>query len=271
MNVNNNLRMISNGRKTLDKMIQFNKNAPQYDVRKKISYPENIYNNLSSLCLKHDYALDIGCGNGVSASRLSKYFKNVEGIDLGDNLINIAKKMYPDIKFSVSTAENYIRRVIKYDLITCATAFYWMDRKIVLNNIERNLNKDGVFCAYKYDFPVIYGPLRDIINFELATKWQKCRDSRLIEYDDTLEVLNESKIFNHVQEFMEPNVIELSSEEVAQFFLSTSYVTKYIEQSGDTDYSDYLIKKCMQSPQLIKVRFDIHGFIGQGLKIKASL
>ncbi len=251
-------------------MIQFNKNAHQYDIRKKISYPENIYKRLSSLCVKHDNALDIACGNGVSTYRLSKYFKNVEGIDLGTNLIDIAKTMYPYINFSVSTAEDYIHSVIKYDLITCATAFYWMDRKIVLNNIRQNLNKDGVFCAYKYDFPVIYGPLRDIINFELATKWQKYRDSRLIDYDDTLKVLNESNIFNHVQEFIEPNVIELSSEDIAHFFLSTSYVTKYIEQSGDNNYSDYLIKKCMQTKLPVKVRFDIHGFIGQGLTIKDS-
>ncbi len=250
-------------------MLQFNKNASQYEIRRKFTYPESLFIKLAQACSKHDLALDIGCGNGVSSDRLTKYFRHVHASDIGDNLIANAKINYPTINFSVSSAENFINSN-KYDLITSACSFYWMDRKQVLSNIKTMLVKDGVFCAYKYDTPIIYGPIRDLINYEFATKWAKYRDSRLLEYDNTIELIEETKIFNHVEQFIEPNLLDLTPEEIALVFLSTSYVTSYIENTGDQDYPLWLVEQCKQlhqnKPERVKVRSDIYGYMAVGLK-----
>ena len=108
--------------------------------------------------------------------------------------------------------------LVSWNLITSATSFYWMDRPYLISKLQNLLSMNGVFCAYKYDFPVPYGNLRDVINYELAAKWAPYRDSRLVNYDDTLELLNQARIFAKTGRFLIPNIIELTSEEVASFF-----------------------------------------------------
>ena len=57
------------------------------------------YGHYSDLLKKSKILLDIGCGNGVSSGRLVPYFKIVEGVDMGVNLISNARSAHPDIKF----------------------------------------------------------------------------------------------------------------------------------------------------------------------------
>lgn len=249
------------------KMVQFNRHASAYEARRKITYPENLYQYLSATCYAHDAALDIGCGNGVSSARLERYFKIVEGVDMGANLISNAISAHPDIKFTVCNAEEF-RSSRKYNLITCATCFYWMKREQVLVNVKDMLTQNGVFCAYKYDFPRVYGKLGEYISRELHTKWHQYRDIRLTQYDDTYELMQQSDIFRVVDKFVEPNTIELTPDEIAGFFLSTSYVTKYMDQSGNKDYQDAFVDGCRAatSSSSLKVNFDIDVYIGIGIK-----
>lgn len=120
----------------------------------------------------------------------------------------------------------------------------------------------GLFCAYKYDFPIAYGPLRDFIEHELVNKWAKHRDPRLTRYDDTLEIMGSCPHLRDCRREVFANIIFLSPEEVALFFLSTSYVTRYIEQEGGEDYADRFIaavREIESAPQ-VAVNFDIHAF-----------
>ena len=245
-------------------MKQFDLHAEAYNViRGKIAYPEKLFQMLSSACRKHEAALDIGCGNGVSTIRLASYFSHVEGVDLGGNLIEKARANYPHLHFSTTSAEQ-MKVDRRYDLITSATSFYWMDRPAVLKKMEHWLTAEGLFCAYKYDFPIIFGPLRSLIEHELVRRWAKHRDERLVNYDNTLELLTASNVFSHAERQVVPNIVELTPREVALFFLSTSYVTRYIDQEGGISYIDALIARLEEtdSGELIKVNFDIHAFIG---------
>ncbi len=244
-------------------MQQFDQYADAYNiVRAKIAYPEALYQDLMIRCGGVDAALDIGCGNGVSTIRLAPYFNYVEGVDIGANLIEKAKSNYPAIRFSVSPAEEYSSQK-KFDLITSATSFYWMDRDIVLQRIKLLLKSRGVFCAYKYDFPVAYGSLRDLIEKELVTKWSQYRDVRLISYDDTLERIDSSGGFASAERHILSNILELTPLEVGLFFLSTSYVTRYIDQEGGSAYAEEFLAKIQntETKDTIKINFDIHTFI----------
>lgn len=239
----------------------FNEIAADYQkIREKITYPAKLYEFLAGLTDKHDSALDIGCGNGVSSVMLTKHFRRVTGIDLGEALIKHAKENYPKIEFMVCKAEDAEFRQ-KFDLITSATSFYWMEREQVIAKMPSLLRTGGVFCCYKYDFPLIYGKLRDIINLELANKWQEYRDKRLIEYDDSYDLLVKSGNFTRVEEFIIPNIIELTTVEIAKFFLSTSYVANYIKSSNNSSYPAYLIQLLEEhaGKEKVKVRFDIYG------------
>lgn len=243
-------------------MKQFDKYAESYNVvRGKITYPEQLYKRLAKLCGKTRRALDIGCGNGASTIRLKEYFDIVEGVDLGENLIKHASQNYPDIEFTVSRAEEFDTSH-QYNLITSATSFYWMDRNVVAKKCLKALADNGVFCAYKYDWPIVYGSLRNLIESELSNKWCHYRDERIVNYDDTTEVLAENN-FKSVEREVFSNIVELSPEEVALFFLSTSYVTKYIDEVGGDSYKEEFLQKVKltATEQKIKVNFDIHAYI----------
>jgi hypothetical protein len=64
-----------------------------------------------------------------------------------------------------------------------------MDRKRILATLKNWLRPEGLFCAYRYDFLIIYGPLRDYIEKEPMTRWADHRDARLIQYDDMLYLI----------------------------------------------------------------------------------
>jgi predicted TPR repeat methyltransferase len=246
-------------------MYQFEKNADQYArIRAKITYPDALYERLSSLCPKHDSALDIACGSGASSIRLTNYFKEVSGVDLGENLIQHAKQSYPEINFYVSKIEEFNTNE-RYDLITSATSFYWMDRELVTKKVAAWLNPGGVFCAYQYDFPVVYGPLQDFITGELKEKWQAHKDKRLAQGNNTLEILQASNVFARTESFVQANVIELTATDIAHFFLSTSFVTKFIEESADADYPEWFINKCQEigGRGLVKVAYNVSAYLGQ--------
>ncbi len=246
-------------------MRQFDKHAEAYDaVRAKIAYSEKLFTLLKERCRNHDAALDIGCGNGVSTIRLAEHFKYVEGVDIGPNLIAKAQQNYPHLKFTVAAAEDFTTDR-KFDLVTSATSFYWMDRDVVLKRLEEILAEKGVFCAYKYDFPIAYGALRDLFEAELVTKWSKHRDPRLTAYDDSLERIQRAGYFRFAEREVFSNIIELSPRQVALFFLSTSYVTRYMDQEGGEDYIQTLLDAAERADRsaTVKVNFDIHCFIAQ--------
>jgi ubiquinone/menaquinone biosynthesis C-methylase UbiE len=246
-------------------MRQFDQHADAYDaVRGRIAYPDRLFTLLKERCFRHDAALDLGCGNGVSTVRLAEHFDHVEGVDLGGNLIARAQQNYPTLKFTVAAAEEFTSDR-RFDLVTCATSFYWMDRDVVLRNLEGLLAERSVFCAYKYDFPIANGPLQELIERELVTRWDKHRDQRLTSYDDSLERIQRAGYFTRVERQLIPNTIELTPRQVALFFLSTSYVTRYMDQEGGEGYVQTLLDAAERadSSAVVKMNFDIQSFIGQ--------
>lgn len=244
-------------------MLQFDRHAAAYDaIRAKIVYPASLYERLARSCSRHRAALDIGCGAGASTAHLVPYFSHVEGVDIGANLIDRARVSLPNLSFTVSSAESFVpgRR---FDLVTCATAFYWMDRDVVFERCAGWLDDGGVFCAYRYDFPVVYGPARDVVERALVEHWAAHRDPRLVAYDDTLERLSRCATFEGAHRFVEPNVLTLDTNQLCLFFLSTSYVTRFLERHVDPEgwslgFRDALHRATRGEP--VSVNFDIHGY-----------
>ena len=149
-------------------MKQFDKHADAYNVvRGKIAYPDSLYRNLAERAPAREAALDIGCGNGVSTVRLQPWFRYVEGSDLGEALIARPARTTRRSRFSVSPAETFAPQR-RFDLVTSATSFYWMDRKQVLTRMADWLTPGGCSAPTSYDFPIAYGPLRD--EHELVNK-----------------------------------------------------------------------------------------------------
>lgn len=66
---------------------------------------------------KGKHLLDAGCGTGVHAGLLSRYYK-VEGLDLDQEMLSVARKSYPGIAFHRGDMAGF-QLTHKFDAITC--------------------------------------------------------------------------------------------------------------------------------------------------------
>jgi SAM-dependent methyltransferase len=98
-------------------------------------------------------ALDCGCGTGRNTILLSKYFKQIDGLDLSEKFINGNRerfKKYKNISFFVSDAVSYFKNKenkLKYDFIFFGGVMMYMsDEEVaeVLNGLPGIMNKNGV-------------------------------------------------------------------------------------------------------------------------------
>lgn len=91
--------------------------------------------------------IDIGCGPGNSTSVLKSVFPNAKilGIDTSPDMINKAKKTYPDIDFIVGDARDIQD---KYDLIFSNACLQWIpDHKKFIPYLMSRLSAGGTLAV----------------------------------------------------------------------------------------------------------------------------
>jgi len=93
--------------------------------------------------------LDLACGKGRHALKMSDYFQKVTGIDLSKNSINIAKKLNKEnLKFFTGDMRNFSINK-KFDFIfNLFTSFGYFENfnenSLVLDNCNKHLKKNGL-------------------------------------------------------------------------------------------------------------------------------
>lgn len=95
--------------------------------------------------------VDLGCGNGALTDMISDRGYTVIGIDDSEEMIQLAKKEYPNYKFMRGNAINF-NLDEKADVIFSNAVFHWIDEKnqqAMLSNIYRNLKAGGeLVCEF---------------------------------------------------------------------------------------------------------------------------
>ena len=94
-----------------------------------------------------DSLLDVACGTGTHAGYLSKYYK-VEGIDLNAEMLKVARKKHPKIRFHQGDMRNFDLGS-QFDILTCLfSAIGYMkpkaDLRKAIKNMTRHLLPGGV-------------------------------------------------------------------------------------------------------------------------------
>ncbi|MFZ0265659.1 MAG: methyltransferase domain-containing protein [Nitrososphaeraceae archaeon] len=114
------------------------------------TYPESLFEFLSTVTPKKNLAWDCATGNGQAAIGLSKYFKKVIASDASKNQIrhgfqrgNIDYKLFP--------AENAELNNDSVDIVTVAQGLHWFDFDKFYFNVKRVGKKDGIIAVWSYD------------------------------------------------------------------------------------------------------------------------
>ena len=110
---------------------------------------KSVINILKDLDISNTELLDVGCGNGVLTSEVSKFFKHTTGIDLSGTGIETAQKLNSEkLTFENISLDEMIEREKKFKFIS---SFEVIEHQYLpddfLNKIYQLLEDDGTFLV----------------------------------------------------------------------------------------------------------------------------
>ncbi|HLD97859.1 MAG TPA: class I SAM-dependent methyltransferase [Candidatus Nanoarchaeia archaeon] len=131
---------------------EFNKISKAYE-KGRLDYPPKLINGiLKNLKLgKGDKILDVGCGNGRSTLPFAKKGYNILGIDPGKDLISLARKKskgFDNVKYQVSSFENFKSKPRIFNVILFGTSFHWVKEKGIYKKINLLLKDNGYLVIF---------------------------------------------------------------------------------------------------------------------------
>ncbi len=91
--------------------------------------------------------IDLGCGIGQLSAQIAASGCEVIGIDADSEMIDLARRKYPDIRFICATGENFSLDA-PADAVFSNAALHWMKQpEPVIANVARALRPGGRFVA----------------------------------------------------------------------------------------------------------------------------
>ena len=205
----------------------FGKALDKY-IKYRPAYPEALFREIMDMVDKpYKRAVDLGAGTGLSSFILKRYFEEVYAVEPDKKMTGEIAKTDKNIKVFKCSAEEYDTTEKSIDTVTSGNSFYWMDGEKVIKKIYSWLRTNGVFAAYRYNFPTTIEDVQDIIDMEMK-KWDEYRNERLRDTEYTYRIVNSFGMFKRVEKRTVENIINLSAEELLGFFTSTSYMSEYI-------------------------------------------
>ena len=146
----------------------FTKSAKYYDDIYGVSgkdYSVEV-NNLRQIIQKNKHTsgnaiLDVACGTGVHAGLLSRYYK-VEGLDLDEQMLKVAKKKHPKIRFHQGNMIDF-KLSSQFDIITCLFSSIGYvrtksDLRKAIKNMSDHLLPGGVLLVEPWFTPEQWNP-----------------------------------------------------------------------------------------------------------------
>lgn len=95
--------------------------------------------------------VDLGCGNGTLTNALNEKGYRVIGIDSSLEMLELAKKTYPNLEFICENALTF-KLEKKADVVFSNAVFHWIDKENqdkLIKNIYDNLNTSGeLVCEF---------------------------------------------------------------------------------------------------------------------------
>jgi ubiquinone/menaquinone biosynthesis C-methylase UbiE len=135
--------MLKSNRKKLQEYVAFDAFAAEYDFAASLQSNNDFFiKNLSS---SKGAALDIGCGSGILAFELAKYYDRVVAVDLSEKMLDIArhKRSAPNIEYIQMDASS-LEFDRQFDLIVSASTFHHLKHfPTTLQSIKKFLNPQG--------------------------------------------------------------------------------------------------------------------------------
>lgn len=129
--------------KIRNQSIMFDAFATEYDFAATLQSKNDFFTK--NLSASKGAALDIGCGSGILAFELAKYYDNVVAVDVSAKMLAIAsqKRSAPNIEY-IQMDASQLALDRQFDLIVSAATFHHLPNlPAALSGIKNLLNRQG--------------------------------------------------------------------------------------------------------------------------------
>ncbi|HEX3822961.1 MAG TPA: class I SAM-dependent methyltransferase [Mycobacteriales bacterium] len=101
-------------------------------------YPDELYDAIDAVCrLGGADVLDLAAGTGIATRALLSRGARVTALDPGEPMVRRLRSVSPAAAGVVGRAEQLPLRDNGFDLVTCATAWHWLDPAPTLEELRR--------------------------------------------------------------------------------------------------------------------------------------
>jgi trans-aconitate methyltransferase len=180
-------------------------------------------------------AIDLGAGTGKATRELAKSFREVIAIEPDPLMAEKLREATPEAKIRYTTAEEYETEQSSADLINFAQSLHWMDIPRVLGKCVGWLRAGGILAVYGFGLPEAVEPVREIVRIELREHWNRFRDERLRRKSFPQCLVYEAAGVRVVEDVELSHHCQMTPQEFAGFWRSTSYGGAYGRSLGDPE------------------------------------
>lgn len=113
------------------------------------SYPTSLIEYILRFVKERSVAWDCATGNGQVAALLADYFKKILATDISEKQLALAK-IYPNIEYSLQSAEQTNFGDNSVDLITVAQAYHWFQFDAFEKEVRRVAKPGAVIAVWGY-------------------------------------------------------------------------------------------------------------------------
>jgi ubiquinone/menaquinone biosynthesis C-methylase UbiE len=93
--------------------------------------------------------LDLGCGSGVFSHLLRQHGLEVTGVDISPRLVELGRRLYPDVTFLVGDAEALPFEDARFDCVFLGGLIHhFPDPRALAAEVSRQLRDRGTFFAF---------------------------------------------------------------------------------------------------------------------------
>ncbi|NPD90303.1 MAG: class I SAM-dependent methyltransferase [Asgard group archaeon] len=133
----------------------WDKRAKEYDKQDKkyeLSQNKAVENTIKYLDRNHKI-LDFGCGYGLITAKIAEYVKEVHGIDISSEMIDVAQRKavehnIENVSYTKATIFDDFLKEESYDVILAYNILHLLeDKKKVIESINKLLKPGGLFIS----------------------------------------------------------------------------------------------------------------------------
>jgi SAM-dependent methyltransferase len=201
-------------------------------------YPQVVFDKiLEDFPPPRERALDLGAGTGLATLPLCSRFDEVIAVEPSIPMAEKLSDLSPRIRvMSLSAEELSGVTEVRVDLVTVASALYWMNGEVALQKVARWLRPRGRLAVFRHGIPVLAGTLKRIIDREYSERWDDFRHPRLRDTGYSQRTVRSSPYYEDVELFSIPNRIYVTAHQLVGFYSSTSYGAAYLRSLTEPQF-----------------------------------